>query len=1099
MKSKRIAASFTSMLIFLVSSISICFADSWQETTNSDFSIGTSSYVSVIGDSVTLQKEWVDTDGTGQESINISNNTGDSLRPFISIDNSGYLHVAWSDNTTGNSEIYYLKWNDSEWVDADGSGGDSINVSNDADTSSYPTLRIDSTGNPHIIWQNYISDLNEYQVYYLKWNGSKWVDADGSGRESIDISSGISKWVSTPILFLDSSDNPHVVWSGRVNDWEPYQIYYLKWNGSEWVDADGTGQESVNIFNNSRSSEKPSLYLDSSGHPGIAWENSTSSIYDEIFYLKWNGSEWVDADGSGQESVNVSSNSTGSNTPSLYMDSSGKPHIAWEESPPFPGGCEIYYLKWDGSSWVDADGSGQESINISNSETAYNPVIRLNYFDNPSIVWTDNSLGQVEVYYLKWNGSEWVDADGTGRESINISNSNGTSVSLSFCLEFSGNLHIAWDDNSLGNREIYYLKWAGSNSGNYISASKNLGAKVSWDTISWTAEEPGGTEITFNTRTSDDGTTWSSWSSSYTTSGSAITSASAQYIQVRANFSTSVSSQTPVLYDFTVTYDYVDVSSPVEPGAVSDGLSTDSDVTFSQTQLSANWTAGSDAESGIKGYWYAVGTSSGGVDVSSWTYADNVTSIIVTGLTLTVGDTYYFLVKAENNAGLKSAPVSSDGIRVGATELDHYEVSAPTAVVTGSLFTVTIYAKNDTGDTINYNTSVTLQAMLSSEPSQAGSGILGVPAAGISNGVGTVTHQTYTKAEDIKIKATDGLDNTGLSNTIHMISSYQAALSISVNPSSILTGQTAQITVVLKDYYGNPISGGDVSFNVTQGAGTVSPSYGTTDASGEIKATFTPDANGAGSVIIYATSGDLTPVSGEIEVSELITTAGGTIVASNDSATKLVIPAGAVSANALMNFTAVNPETNQAVSYDLSAREQTTGQKITDFNVPVTLTLHYNVVGGKVYNTNVDASDAANNIALFYHDGVQWQKIGGTVDTGFQTVTADVTHLSKYAIMASAKPKAFSMKGIGPNPFTPNPDGEYDRVHFYFDNPDNLPVTIRIYNIGGNLIKTITGTPGVVPYWNGTSDSGRLVEGGVYIYYLMVGNNRAKGTVVLAK
>ncbi|MFH1352706.1 MAG: kelch repeat-containing protein [bacterium] len=672
-------------------------------------------------------------------------------------------------------------------------------------------------------------------------------------------------------------------------------------------------------------------------------------------------------------------------------------------------------------------------------------------------------------------------------------------TSASYCTKnnkiyiFGGNDYSRLPDIIEYQPDAYY------STGTYTSASKNLGAKTYWDTISWAGEEPAETEITFNTRTSDDGTTWSGWSSSYTTSGSLITSATAQYIQVRANFSTSISSQTPVLYDFTVTYDYVDVSSPTAVAVVSDGLSSDSDVTFSQTQLSANWTAGSDAESGIKGYWYAIGTSSGGVDVSSWTYNGNVTSVTVTGLSLTIGSSYYFSVKAENNAGLKSDAVSSDGIRVGATTLDHYEVSAPTAVITGSLFTVTVYAKNDTNDTIDYDTSVTLQPMLSSEPAQAGSGILGVTVAGISNGVGTVTHQTYTKAEDIKIKATDGLDNTGLSDTIHMISSQQAALSISVNPSSILTGQTAQITVVLKDYYGNPISGGDVSFNITQGAGTVSPAYVTTDASGEVTATFTPDEDGSGSVIIYATSGNLTPVSVEIEVSELITTAGGTIVASNDNATKLVIPAGAVSANALMNLTTVSPETNQAVSYDIIAQYQTTGGKITDFNVPVTLTLHYNVVGGKVYNTNVDASDAANNIALFYHDGVQWQKIGGTVDEGAQTVTADVTHLSKYAIMASAKPKAFSMKGIGPNPFTPNPDGEYDRVHFYFDNPDSLPVTVKIYDVGGNLIKTITGTPGVVPYWNGCSDSGRLVEGGVYIYYLMVGNNRAKGTVVLAK
>lgn len=65
------------------------------------------------------------------------------------------------------------------------------------------------------------------------------------------------------------------------------------------------------------------------------------------------------------------------------------------------------------------------------------------------------------------------------------------------------------------------------------------------------------------------------------------------------------------------------------------------------------------------------------------------------------------------------------------------------------------------------------------------------------------------------------------------------------------------------------------------------------------------------------------------------------------------------------------------------------GQKFTS---PVMLTLPY---GG------IDLSGlSATQLALFYWNGADWVKVGGTVDTVKQTVTAPVYHFSTYAVMA---------------------------------------------------------------------------------------------------
>jgi hypothetical protein len=402
---------------------------------------------------------WVDADGSGQELKKILNTPGDSVNPCVALDSSGTPYIVWEDTSTGNSEIYLLKWNGTEWVDADGSGQESINISKTEGPyaqSQYPSLCIDSSGNPHIAWHDLIFANNE--IYYLKWNGSEWVDVKGSsGQESKNISNTTNSSYY-PSLSLDSSGNPHIAWKDYISG-ENYDIYYLRWNGWEWVDVDGSGRESINVSTNTGYSGFPSLCVDSSGNPHIAWEDSTSG-QSNIYYLKWNGSEWADVDGSGRESINVSKNFGESSNPSLRLDSSGKPHIAWDNVGSGP--YDIYYLEWNGLEWVDADGSGQESINVANNLGYFGfPSLCLDSLGNPHITFSNHISGKnYDIYYLKWNGTAWVDVDGSGQESKNVLSTSGDSREPSLYLDTFGNPHIAWADSTTsGNYDIYYLQW----------------------------------------------------------------------------------------------------------------------------------------------------------------------------------------------------------------------------------------------------------------------------------------------------------------------------------------------------------------------------------------------------------------------------------------------------------------------------------------------------------------------------------------------------------------------------------------------------------------------------------------------------------------
>jgi Matrixin/IPT/TIG domain/Carboxypeptidase regulatory-like domain len=99
-----------------------------------------------------------------------------------------------------------------------------------------------------------------------------------------------------------------------------------------------------------------------------------------------------------------------------------------------------------------------------------------------------------------------------------------------------------------------------------------------------------------------------------------------------------------------------DASPPSTPVVTDEGA-----LTANRTQLAASWVS-QDPESGIREFQYAIGTSPGGTEVKSFE-STTQNSIVVTGLNLQPGTTYYFAVKAINTVGLVGNTSVSDGIQ----------------------------------------------------------------------------------------------------------------------------------------------------------------------------------------------------------------------------------------------------------------------------------------------------------------------------------------------------------------------------------------------------------------------------------------------------
>lgn len=118
-----------------------------------------------------------------------------------------------------------------------------------------------------------------------------------------------------------------------------------------------------------------------------------------------------------------------------------------------------------------------------------------------------------------------------------------------------------------------------------------------------------------------------------------------------------------------------------------------------------------------------------------------------------------------------------------------------------------------------------------------------------------------------------------------------------------------------------------------------------------------------------------------------------------------------------------------------------------------------------------------------------------------------LTALSAGAVM---RVRGFSFNGVSNRFITPNGDGRNDNVAFSFSNPSDSAGTVKIYDLRGRLLTTISINPGSIscptnlpgnvgcPSWDARVD-GQVVSSGMYIYVISVEGVVASGAVVVIR
>jgi hypothetical protein len=348
--------------------------------------------------------------------------SGWSWRPAIAVDSVNYIHVVWSDDTSGNHEIFYKKSTDggTTWSAAKRltmNWGDSQN----------PAIAVDSSDTVHVVWEDSTTGYEEIFYRQTTDGGTTW-----SAVKRLTWTAGSSE---APALAIDSSGAIHIVWQDDTpgND----EVYYKRStdDGASWTSVKRLTWTSGN-------SRGPEIAMGQGRDISVVWADDTPAEYEfEIYYKKSTdgGTNW----GAAKRLTWTPGTSDG---PAMAIDSSNGVHILWRNYAQGQGNLYYKYSLDGGTTWSTNKKMGWSGI-------PFAPALGIDSAQTLHLVWQDYKPGKYDLYYMKSTnkGTTWSAAK-------RITWTAGDSYDARIAIDSTNTIHVVWWDDTPGNPEIYCLK-----------------------------------------------------------------------------------------------------------------------------------------------------------------------------------------------------------------------------------------------------------------------------------------------------------------------------------------------------------------------------------------------------------------------------------------------------------------------------------------------------------------------------------------------------------------------------------------------------------------------------------------------------------------
>lgn len=193
---------------------------------------------------------------------------------------------------------------------------------------------------------------------------------------------------------------------------------------------------------NSGRSFYPSIAAEATNYVYIVWQDESPGNF-EVFYKRSinGGTSW-------SAPTRLTWNSGDSEDPIVAVDSTGIVHVVWRDTS--YGNTEILYKRSSnhGFSW-----SAPTRLTWS-SANSYSPAVAVDSGNGVHVVFRDDTPGNGEIYYksspnggLTWSGL------------TRLTWNSGGSLFPVVAVDSTDGVHVAWEEMSPGNREIFYKNY----------------------------------------------------------------------------------------------------------------------------------------------------------------------------------------------------------------------------------------------------------------------------------------------------------------------------------------------------------------------------------------------------------------------------------------------------------------------------------------------------------------------------------------------------------------------------------------------------------------------------------------------------------------
>lgn len=265
-------------------------------------------------------------------------------QPAIATSPDCTLHLVWSKWWFGDFEIF------STSNDGDGFENQS-RVSKTSGHSLQPTIAVDSSGKPHVVWVDQVSGQPQlYEGRPIPELPGLWSNEPIARTED---------YAQVPALAIDHDDEPHVVWVQQGTS-----------SSNVWYKRPEDWDESVRELISdsfSSSSRLPDMAV-SADKVVVVWQETVErddGTDDDEIYVKWRRLNSYDSIPTAR---NLSDSDASSRVPAITTDRLGKFFVAWDEGR--PTNAVLSRLWWGNGSWQTGQAASNGGTSVSDPAIA---------------------------------------------------------------------------------------------------------------------------------------------------------------------------------------------------------------------------------------------------------------------------------------------------------------------------------------------------------------------------------------------------------------------------------------------------------------------------------------------------------------------------------------------------------------------------------------------------------------------------------------------------------------------------------------------------------------------------------------------------------